>query len=149
MLIKSKKNPISKNYCMYCLPVTTDWGLSWGDINVSGQHFKCCGLPCSINPQQTKALHSIRIKHDQWTTNRSKYFLCEVICTTLTTQTSPGDTPTQIRSTAGMIVPLYVWQNKRIKQRKDWRTLLFFCCSCFLLLWCPNLGSFSTVDDGT
>lgn len=47
---------------------------------------------------------------------RADWFLCGV---NSIIQTSPGDTPTQIRSTAGMTVPVYVWQDKVEIKKKD------------------------------
>lgn len=56
------------------------------------------------------------------------------------TQTSPGDTPTQILSTAGIIVPVYVWQSQERTNTKEPRWNFYF----FILFLFLNiiLGSF-------
>lgn len=49
---------------LHNLPIIVKEGIALSYKDVPCQHFECCGLPCSINSQQTKAL-TLRHPHTQ------------------------------------------------------------------------------------
>lgn len=105
------------------VPVPRHSGLPRAGVRVTSQHFEGGRLSSPVNSQQTEALmaqKAIRLTHTRWNTlqggEKDDVRSCEPLmsirdqinatgCNNILEFTSPGATPTQIRSTAALFLP--------------------------------------------
>lgn len=101
-------------YLSHVSPVPRHTGVPRADVCVTRQHFEGGRLSSSVNSQQTEALlaqKAIRLSQS-YTDHIMRSVLVPLgfksKCNQWFACTSPGETPTQIRSTAALFLPVYV-----------------------------------------